>query len=141
MLQGAWSSSVFPTEPRHQREPNDAFCLCPTTIRSHFSSAARRQISSTGSPTARWPATLKPFCVSCCRPSLRTSCARLLAYFASSPRTGARSASSKGVGGIQAEREILAVLSECQLIACYVHGTVGRLIENRSGSVEPGAGP
>ena len=46
----------------------------------------------------------------------------------------------KGVGGIQAEREILTVLSECQLIACYVHGTVGRLIENRSGSVEPGAG-
>ncbi len=65
----------------------------------------------------------------------------MLAYFASSPRTGARSASSKGVGGIQAEREILAVLSECQLIACYVHGTVGRLIENRSGSVEPGARP
>ena len=47
----------------------------------------------------------------------------------------------KGVGGIQAEREILAALSECQLIACYVHGTVGRLIENRSGSVEPGARP
>jgi DNA-binding CsgD family transcriptional regulator len=47
----------------------------------------------------------------------------------------------KGVGGIQAEREILATLSECQLIACYVHGTVGHLIENRSDSAGPGARP
>jgi len=47
----------------------------------------------------------------------------------------------KGVGGVQAEREILAALSECQLIACYVHGTVGHLIENRSDSVDPGARP
>jgi DNA-binding CsgD family transcriptional regulator len=37
----------------------------------------------------------------------------------------------KGVGGLQAEREILAALSECQLISCYVHRAVARVIENR----------
>src|SRR5712692_2664374 len=94
MLQGAWSSSVFPTEPRHQREPNEAFCLCPTTIRSHFSSAARRQISSTGSPTARWPATLKPFCLSCCRPSFRMSWAR---FFSSSSSSSGRKPSVRNM--------------------------------------------
>src|SRR2546425_9371958 len=37
----------------------------------------------------------------------------------------------KGVGGIQAEREILATLSECQLIACYAHRKVAQLIESK----------
>src|SRR5258708_22621593 len=69
ILHGAWSSSVFPTDPRHQREPNAAFCLCPTTIRSHLSSAARRLISSTGSPTPRCPPTVKPFFLSLPPPS------------------------------------------------------------------------
>jgi DNA-binding CsgD family transcriptional regulator len=36
----------------------------------------------------------------------------------------------KGVGGIQAEREILAGLPECQLIAGYAHRAVGRILEN-----------
>jgi DNA-binding CsgD family transcriptional regulator len=33
----------------------------------------------------------------------------------------------KGVGGIQAEREIVAGLSECQLVACYAHRAVVRI--------------
>lgn len=37
----------------------------------------------------------------------------------------------KGVGGVQAEREILAALPECQLIACYVHGAVARILRRR----------
>ena len=36
----------------------------------------------------------------------------------------------KGVGGIQAEREILSALPECQLVACYAHRAVGRIVEN-----------
>jgi len=35
----------------------------------------------------------------------------------------------KGVGGIEAEREIVTALSECQLIACYAHRRVARAIE------------
>jgi DNA-binding CsgD family transcriptional regulator len=34
----------------------------------------------------------------------------------------------KGVGGIEAEREIAAALSECQLIACYAHRAVARAL-------------
>lgn len=37
----------------------------------------------------------------------------------------------KGVGGIQAEREISATLSECQLIGCYAHQAVARVVESR----------
>ena len=36
----------------------------------------------------------------------------------------------KGVGGIQAEREILMSLAECQLVACYAHRAVARIVEN-----------
>jgi len=35
----------------------------------------------------------------------------------------------KGIGGIQAEREIVAALAECQLVACYAHRAIGRIIE------------
>jgi len=37
----------------------------------------------------------------------------------------------KGVGGLNAEREIQAALPECQLITCYVHRAVARVVENR----------
>jgi DNA-binding CsgD family transcriptional regulator len=36
----------------------------------------------------------------------------------------------KGVGGMQAEREILSGLSECQLIACYAHRALVGIVEN-----------
>lgn len=45
----------------------------------------------------------------------------------------------KGVGGIEAEREIVTALSECQLIACYAHRTVARAIENEPDTENPGA--
>jgi len=45
----------------------------------------------------------------------------------------------KGVGGIEAEREISDALSECQLIACYAHRRVARVIENGSETENPGA--
>jgi DNA-binding CsgD family transcriptional regulator len=45
----------------------------------------------------------------------------------------------KGVGGILAEREILAALSECQLISCYVHRAAARISENRFDSLNSGA--
>jgi DNA-binding CsgD family transcriptional regulator len=45
----------------------------------------------------------------------------------------------KGIGGIEAEREIVTALSECQLIACYAHRTVARVIENGLDSANPGA--
>ena len=35
----------------------------------------------------------------------------------------------KGVGGIQAEREILCALAECQLFTGYAHRAVGRILE------------
>lgn len=46
---------------------------------------------------------------------------------------GDRSSTSfiKGVGGIEAEREISATLSECQLIGCYAHQAVARVVERR----------
>jgi DNA-binding CsgD family transcriptional regulator len=40
----------------------------------------------------------------------------------------------KGVGGIQAEREILATLSDSQLIACYAHRAIGRITEKQPGA-------
>src|SRR5262249_45627569 len=40
----------------------------------------------------------------------------------------------KGVGGIHAEREILAALAECQLIACYAHQAIGRILETQPSS-------
>jgi DNA-binding CsgD family transcriptional regulator len=46
----------------------------------------------------------------------------------------------KGVGGIEAERDIVTALSECQLIACYAHRNVARAIENGLDS-NPGAPP
>jgi DNA-binding CsgD family transcriptional regulator len=45
----------------------------------------------------------------------------------------------KGVGGIEAERDIATSLSECQLIACYAHRTVARVIENGPDSANPSA--
>jgi hypothetical protein len=36
----------------------------------------------------------------------------------------------KGVGGFQAEREILAELPECQLVASYAHRAVARILES-----------
>ena len=45
----------------------------------------------------------------------------------------------KGVGGIEAEREIVTTLSECQLIACYAHRAVARAFENGFDSERPGA--
>src|SRR6266851_5424539 len=45
----------------------------------------------------------------------------------------------KGVGGIEAEREIVTALSECQLIACYAHRRVARAIENGSDTENPAA--
>jgi len=45
----------------------------------------------------------------------------------------------KGVGGIEAEREIANALSECQLIACYAHRAVARAIENGPDAENPGA--
>src|SRR5712691_11557979 len=47
----------------------------------------------------------------------------------------------KGVGGIAAEREIVAALSECQLIACYAHRGVAHAIGNGIDSENPGAPP
>jgi DNA-binding CsgD family transcriptional regulator len=52
----------------------------------------------------------------------------------------------KGVGGIEAEREIATALSECQLIACYAHRGVARAIQNGlnagiSGVPAPGSAP
>jgi len=47
----------------------------------------------------------------------------------------------KGVGGIEAEREILDALSECQLVACYAHQMVARTIENGLESESPEARP
>ena len=43
----------------------------------------------------------------------------------------------KGVAGIEAEREIADALPECQLIACYVHRAVMRIIENGPDSQNP----
>ena len=37
----------------------------------------------------------------------------------------------KGVGGVQAEREISATLPESQLIGCYAHQAVARVVEKR----------
>jgi len=45
----------------------------------------------------------------------------------------------KGVGGIEAEREISNALSECQLIACYAHRRVAGAIANGPDSGNPGA--
>jgi len=45
----------------------------------------------------------------------------------------------KGVGGIEAEREIANALSECQLIACYAHRTVARAIANGPDTGNPRA--
>ena len=45
----------------------------------------------------------------------------------------------KGVGGIEAERDISNALPECQLIACYAHRRVARAIENESVTENPGA--
>ncbi|HMH16541.1 MAG TPA: LuxR family transcriptional regulator [Burkholderiales bacterium] len=47
----------------------------------------------------------------------------------------------KGVGGIEAEREIVSALSECQLIACYAHQMVARAAENGLAPENPGAPP
>ena len=47
----------------------------------------------------------------------------------------------KGVGGIEAEREIVTALSECQLIACYAHRRVARAIENGIDTENPGTPP
>jgi DNA-binding CsgD family transcriptional regulator len=47
----------------------------------------------------------------------------------------------KGVGGIQADREIIAGLSECQLIACYAHRVVARVIEKRLDHLNPASRP
>ncbi len=47
----------------------------------------------------------------------------------------------KGVGGIEAEREILTALSECQLIACYSHRAIAHAIENALDSENPAAPP
>jgi len=43
----------------------------------------------------------------------------------------------KGVGGVQAEREILATLSECHLIACYVHRSVAHILKRRFDPADP----
>jgi len=43
----------------------------------------------------------------------------------------------KGVGGVQAEREILAALSECQLISCYVHRSVAHILKLRFDRADP----
>jgi DNA-binding CsgD family transcriptional regulator len=42
----------------------------------------------------------------------------------------------KGVGGEPVEREILAALPECQLLACYVHDAVGRILRRSSDSAD-----
>ena len=47
----------------------------------------------------------------------------------------------KGVGGIQAEREILSALPECQLLTCYAHRAVARIVENRLDSLSADATP
>lgn len=47
----------------------------------------------------------------------------------------------KGVGGIEAEREILTAISECQLIACYAHRTVARALGSGLHSESPVAPP
>src|SRR5437879_3556763 len=63
-------------------------------MRSHFSSAARREISSTGSPTARCPATVKPFFLSWAMPSFSTSWAR---FFSSSSSSSGRKPSVRNM--------------------------------------------
>lgn len=40
----------------------------------------------------------------------------------------------KGVGGEPVEREILAALPECQLLACYVHDAAARILRRASDS-------
>ena len=47
----------------------------------------------------------------------------------------------KGVGGAPVEREILAALPECQLLACYVHDAVGRILRRSSDSEDFTAWP
>lgn len=47
----------------------------------------------------------------------------------------------KGVGGLNAEREIQAALPECQLISCYVHRAVARVVETRINPSDVDASP
>src|SRR4051812_26530837 len=113
MLQGAWSRSVAPTDPFHQRAANEEFWLWPTTIRSTRRLLARRTTSSTGSPTARWPMALKPRSRSVRMPSSRTACVRF--FSSSSSSSGTKPSVRKSDGGMLATAS--TCVSACRKLA------------------------
>src|SRR5258706_15607823 len=75
------------------------------TIRSTLRPFARRQISSTGSPTARWPVALKPRSRSVRMPSSSTVCVRF--FSSSSSSSGTKPSVRNRLGGM------LATASRC----------------------------